>query len=124
MPPCISESSRRISSSVGVARRSHHERTETFHLLPLRVWFAPSRSAFVKPIWPVSSHTRGSTPRSGGNHVRILTQLIITAGLLATVMMPKAQAEDDDPKVRKSVVKITASIRTADYFRPWTKNSP
>jgi S1-C subfamily serine protease len=65
-----------------------------------------------------------STPRSGGNHVRILTKLIITAGLLATVMMPKARADDDDPKVRKSVVKITASIRSADYFRPWTKNSP
>ncbi len=56
--------------------------------------------------------------------MRILSTLIITAGLLTAVMLVKAQADDDDPRVRKSVVKITSSIRTADYFRPWTKNSP
>ena len=51
-------------------------------------------------------------------------ELIITTGLLATVTAGTAAADDDDAKVRKSVVKITASIRTADTFRPWTKNSP
>ena len=56
--------------------------------------------------------------------MRILTRLTITAGMLATAMMSNVQADDDDPRVRKSVVKITASIRSADYFRPWTKNSP
>ena len=56
--------------------------------------------------------------------MRILTRLTITAGMLATAMMSNVQADDDDPRVRKSVVKITASIRSADYFRPWAKNSP
>jgi S1-C subfamily serine protease len=56
--------------------------------------------------------------------VRVLSRLTITAGLLAMVMISNVRADDDDPRVRKSVVKITASIRSADYFRPWTKNSP
>jgi S1-C subfamily serine protease len=51
-------------------------------------------------------------------------KLSVTAGLLAILAGPVASADDDDAKIRKSVVKITASIRSADYFRPWTKNSP
>jgi S1-C subfamily serine protease len=51
-------------------------------------------------------------------------KLSIIVGLLAMVTARVASADDDDAKIRKSVVKITASIRSADYFRPWTKNSP
>jgi S1-C subfamily serine protease len=32
--------------------------------------------------------------------------------------------EPDDQKIRESIVKITASVRGADYFRPWSKNAP
>ncbi len=51
-------------------------------------------------------------------------RLIIAASLLVTLTARVASAQDDDAKVRKSVVKITASTRTADMFRPWTKSSP
>ena len=51
-------------------------------------------------------------------------RIIMIAVVLPPVATRAAQGEDDDPAVRKSVVKITASIRTADYFRPWTKNAP
>jgi S1-C subfamily serine protease len=56
--------------------------------------------------------------------VRNCNRLIIAASLLATITVRPAFAQDDDAKVRSSVVKITASTRTADMFRPWTKNSP
>ncbi len=51
-------------------------------------------------------------------------RIMMIAVALPPVAARAAQAEDDDPAVRKSVVKITASIRSADYFRPWTKNAP
>jgi S1-C subfamily serine protease len=49
---------------------------------------------------------------------------IIAVVLLTALTARSAEADDDDAKVRKSVVKITASTRTPDMFRPWTKNSP
>jgi S1-C subfamily serine protease len=51
-------------------------------------------------------------------------KLSLAASLFAMLTARAALADDDDAKIRKSVVKITASIRSADLFRPWTKNSP
>jgi len=55
----------------------------------------------------------------------IYAQFVIVATLLTMATPWPTRAEDsDDPKVRKSVVKIFASLRQPDPFRPWTKGSP
>jgi len=57
--------------------------------------------------------------------MRIHVQFIVTAGLLTMATSSAAQADDaDNVKVRKSVVKILATVRHPDVFRPWTKSSP
>jgi S1-C subfamily serine protease len=55
--------------------------------------------------------------------MRIPHMLILTVCGLAELCAPRiARARGaDDGKVRKSVVKITASLRRPDLFRPWTK---
>jgi hypothetical protein len=58
-------------------------------------------------------------------HMKISSRLLITFSLLTMATELSARAEEpDDQKVRRSIVKITASLRTADVFRPWTKNAP
>ena len=47
-----------------------------------------------------------------------------TVGLLVLAAARPAAADDDEAKIRQSVVKISASIRSPDCFRPWTKESP
>ena len=57
--------------------------------------------------------------------MRIHTPFIFIAILSTIATTWPAQADDaDNPKIRKSVVKIFGSIRQPDPFRPWTKGSP
>jgi S1-C subfamily serine protease len=57
--------------------------------------------------------------------VRNLTRLGITSWLLLLATPWPARADDvDDAKTRTSVVKILATIRRPDVFRPWTKTGP
>jgi S1-C subfamily serine protease len=57
--------------------------------------------------------------------MRILAQFIFVATILTMATPWPTRADDsDDPNVRKSVVKIFASLRQPDPFRPWTKGSP
>jgi S1-C subfamily serine protease len=58
--------------------------------------------------------------------MRIPLKLILALCGLAGLCAPRiARAQGaDDGKVRKSVVKITASLRQPDVFRPWTKAAP
>jgi S1-C subfamily serine protease len=55
--------------------------------------------------------------------MRTFTRFIVTASLLSIATQWPARA-DDDAKVRKSVVKITSTIRFPDLFRPWMKSTP
>ena len=56
--------------------------------------------------------------------MRIRAQFIFVAILWATATTRTARADDpDDPKVRKSVVKIFATLRRPDVFRPWSKEN-
>ncbi len=57
--------------------------------------------------------------------MRILARHIITAWLLImATSWPARAGETDDVKVRKSVVKILATLRHPDVYRPWAKSSP
>lgn len=56
--------------------------------------------------------------------MRIRAQLIFVAILWTTATTRTARADDaDDAKVRNSVVKIFATLRRPDVFRPWSKEN-
>jgi S1-C subfamily serine protease len=57
--------------------------------------------------------------------MRVRLQYRAMAGLFAAVFASSALADHaDDAKVRGSVVKIFATIRQPDVYRPWTKGGP
>jgi S1-C subfamily serine protease len=57
--------------------------------------------------------------------MRIRAQFVIAAGFLMILPPPVVQGDDaNNPKIRNSVVKIRASLRRPDVYRPWTKGSP
>jgi S1-C subfamily serine protease len=54
-----------------------------------------------------------------------ISRAFVAVGLLAIARAGAVQTDDpDDTKVRKSVVKIFATVRRPDVTRPWTKSGP
>ncbi len=58
--------------------------------------------------------------------MRALAHFVPTAFLISalTTFAPLRADETADPEVRKSVVKIFATTRHPDVFRPWTGGDP
>jgi S1-C subfamily serine protease len=55
----------------------------------------------------------------------LLFRLISSASFILVAPLQALRADDaDDPKVRQAVVKIHATIRPPDVYRPWMKSTP
>ena len=55
----------------------------------------------------------------------VSVRLVSFAGLVVVACLPMIHADDaDDPNVRQAVVKIHATIRPPDLYRPWMKSTP
>jgi S1-C subfamily serine protease len=56
--------------------------------------------------------------------MRTLSRIALAVGILLPVLPRPVRADDaDDAKIRKSVVKISVSMRQPDPFRPWTRGA-
>ncbi len=50
--------------------------------------------------------------------------MLSVLGVASLVLLPQAFAGEGEPRPSKSVVKIFASLRAPDVYRPWTRESP